>query len=205
MGDNGHFSCAAMLCPCRCGQVIQLNLVVGTRPVWTVEIDSDTQAVTLRPSIWRTKGCRSHFLLRRGRVRWASRTGSEDLGESNGAIISGAFLRGLPPRGYKRQRPRVASNLPVSVSLVSGAARFPPTPRQKGCRKTRWILTSYTDRVHHRSSSTTAAALISACSIRSSPKNSSRRTGTGSQRRMRRSSPRSFGRRNRSSTEVPPR
>ena len=72
MGENGHFSCTAMMCPCGCGEVIQLNLVSGTRPVWTVELDSDTRAVTLWPSIWRTTGCRSHFLLRSGRVQWAS-------------------------------------------------------------------------------------------------------------------------------------
>ena len=71
MGENGHFSCAAMMCPCGCGKVIQLNLVAGTRPVWTVELDSDTRTVTLWPSIWRTTGCRSHFLLRSGRVQWA--------------------------------------------------------------------------------------------------------------------------------------
>ena len=70
IGENGHFWCATMLCPCRCGEVIQLNLVAGTRPVWTCELDSDTQAITLRPSIWRTAGCRSHFFLRLGRVQW---------------------------------------------------------------------------------------------------------------------------------------
>ena len=69
VGENGHFWCAALMCPCRCGELIQLNLVVGTRPVWTFEIDADTGSVTLRPSVWRIAGCRSHFLLRCGRVQ----------------------------------------------------------------------------------------------------------------------------------------
>ena len=70
IGENGHFWCVTMLCPCRCGEVIQLNLVSGTRPIWRFELDSDTQAITLHPSIWRTAGCRSHFLLLLGRVKW---------------------------------------------------------------------------------------------------------------------------------------
>ena len=78
VGENGHVSCVGMMCPCGCGEVIQLNLVAGTRPVWAVERDSDTGAVTLRPSIWRTSGCRSHFLLRGGRVQWVSRTTNPD-------------------------------------------------------------------------------------------------------------------------------
>ena len=75
VGENGHFWCAAMMCPCRCGEFIQLNLVMGTRPVWTFEIDAETGSVTLRPSVWRIAGCRSHFLLRCGQVQWVSRRG----------------------------------------------------------------------------------------------------------------------------------
>ena len=74
IGENGHFWCAAMLCPCGCGEVIQLNLVNGSRPRWRFELDPRTQAISLRPSIWRTVGCRSHFVLRRGRVQWVMGT-----------------------------------------------------------------------------------------------------------------------------------
>lgn len=77
IGENGHFWCVAMLCPCGCSEIIQLNLVAGTRPLWTFELDSDTQAITLSPSIWRTVGCRSHFHMRLGRVQWSPPT--EDL------------------------------------------------------------------------------------------------------------------------------
>ena len=72
IGENEHFWCVAMLCPCRCGAVIQLNLVDGTRPRWTFELDSNTQVITLYPSVWRTVGCRSHFNVRLGRVQWAT-------------------------------------------------------------------------------------------------------------------------------------
>jgi hypothetical protein len=67
VGENGHLWCAVLLCPCGCGAVIQLNLVEGTRPRWTAQIDGDG-AVTLAPSVWRSSGCRSHFFLRRSRI-----------------------------------------------------------------------------------------------------------------------------------------
>ena len=70
VGENGQFWCAALLCPCRCGEVIQINLVTGTRPAWRVEIEPHTGSATLRPSVWRTAGCRSHFVLQRGLVQW---------------------------------------------------------------------------------------------------------------------------------------
>ena len=70
VGENGRFWCVALLCPCQCGEVIQLNLVTGTRPLWTFELEPHTRTITLRPSVWRTAGCRSHFFLRSGRVQW---------------------------------------------------------------------------------------------------------------------------------------
>lgn len=70
VGENGHFWCAALMCPCGCGVVILLNLVSTTRPVWTFELEYGAQTITLKPSVWRTAGCRSHFFLRSGRVQW---------------------------------------------------------------------------------------------------------------------------------------
>ena len=72
IGENEHFWSVAMLCPCGCGEVIQLNLVAGTRPRWTFELDSNTQVITLCPSVWRTVGCHSHFNVRLGQVQWAT-------------------------------------------------------------------------------------------------------------------------------------
>jgi len=60
---------AALLCPCDCGEVIQLSLLPDDSPSWTVNFDRDGLP-TLSPSVWRTKGCRSHFFLRNGRIDW---------------------------------------------------------------------------------------------------------------------------------------
>jgi hypothetical protein len=69
----------ALLCPCGCLEVIHLNLLPPGPPLWRVAQDSDG-ALTVSPSIWRTKGCRSHFWIRRGRVVWvAGRAGTAAL------------------------------------------------------------------------------------------------------------------------------
>jgi hypothetical protein len=60
---------AAMLCPCGCGDVIQLNLLKEVSPCWSVRLSSD-RSVSLIPSVWRSKGCRSHFFVRDGWVDW---------------------------------------------------------------------------------------------------------------------------------------
>ena len=68
-GENGYFWAAAMLCPCGCRDVIELNLLRKARPCWTVQEHLDG-LVSLRPSVWRRQGCRSHFYLRRGQIEW---------------------------------------------------------------------------------------------------------------------------------------
>ena len=64
-------------CPCGCGEAIQLSLMDDDRPRWTASV-STTGRVTLRPSINRTRGCRSHFFVRSGRIEWAGARGERD-------------------------------------------------------------------------------------------------------------------------------
>lgn len=68
-GENGFIWAAAMLCPCGCGDVIELNLLSGVRPCWTVREDSNGYP-SVMPSVWRRQGCGSHFILHRGRIEW---------------------------------------------------------------------------------------------------------------------------------------
>lgn len=68
-GEERYPSAAAMLCPCGCGDVIELNLLEQASPCWSVRNNSDG-TITFMPSIWRTKGCRSHFLIRDSRIDW---------------------------------------------------------------------------------------------------------------------------------------
>jgi len=70
IGERGYEWMAALVCPCGCGQIIKLNLLPhSSRPVWKVYPDSRNRA-TVAPSVWRTVGCRSHFIVRAGRIHW---------------------------------------------------------------------------------------------------------------------------------------
>lgn len=62
--------CAAMLCPCGCGDALYISLVEDDWPRWRVKVYADGTP-TIVPSIWRVVGCRSHFFLFWGRIRWA--------------------------------------------------------------------------------------------------------------------------------------
>ena len=70
IGDLGAPWSAALICPCGCKEVIQLSLVKNDSPRWRHRSHADG-TISLDPSIWRTKGCRSHFHIRSGRVIWA--------------------------------------------------------------------------------------------------------------------------------------
>jgi hypothetical protein len=68
-GEGEHLWAAAMICPCGCGDVVELNLLKQVRPCWNFKEHPDG-SISLMPSIWRQKGCCSHFLVRYGRIDW---------------------------------------------------------------------------------------------------------------------------------------
>lgn len=70
VGEGQYLWFAAFVCPCGCQELVQLSLLEDSRPRWRVEEHGDGTA-SLRPSIWRQKGCRSHFFLTRGFIVWA--------------------------------------------------------------------------------------------------------------------------------------
>ncbi|GAC1314173.1 MAG: hypothetical protein NVSMB24_38500 [Mucilaginibacter sp.] len=55
-------------CPCGCGETIHLNLLKEASPRWGYRVVKKT--ITVKPSIWRTTGCKSHFIIRNGQVQW---------------------------------------------------------------------------------------------------------------------------------------
>lgn len=68
-GEGDDLWAAALQCPCGCKDVIELNMLAQVRPRWMVDEHADG-TVTLTPSVWRQKGCLSHFILRQGRIVW---------------------------------------------------------------------------------------------------------------------------------------
>jgi hypothetical protein len=70
VGERYRPWAAALLCPCGCGELIQLSILPRGSPRWVItkHVNGTT---TLHPSVRRIVGCRSHFFLRRSRVAWA--------------------------------------------------------------------------------------------------------------------------------------
>jgi hypothetical protein len=60
---------AVLQCPCGCGDIIQLSLLEYESPRWSLRQERDGTP-TLTPSVWRSKGCKSHFFLRQGVILW---------------------------------------------------------------------------------------------------------------------------------------
>lgn len=67
--DDGEDWSVGMLCPCGCGDTIELMVLPSAKPRWSVQVD-EAGTPTLQPSVWRQNGCRSHFWVRRGRIHW---------------------------------------------------------------------------------------------------------------------------------------
>lgn len=70
--DDGESWSAGMLCPCGCKDILELMLLPVVKPRWDLKVDKRGRP-TLSPSVWRTAGCRSHFWLRDGKVKWCPR------------------------------------------------------------------------------------------------------------------------------------
>lgn len=60
---------AELLCPCGCKDRIILPVNNEMSPRWDIQVN-EKSLPTLSPSVWRTKGCKSHFFVRRGRIEW---------------------------------------------------------------------------------------------------------------------------------------
>jgi len=73
---SGMLRWAVLMCPCRCGKRIEVNLMRSRWPHWRVRRHWD-QSVTLMPSLWLSKDdCGSHFWIYRNRVVWVSERAS---------------------------------------------------------------------------------------------------------------------------------
>lgn len=67
--SNGHQWGAALLCPCGCGSLIEVNLLPEGDPSWKATPNWDS-SISLHPSVWRKVGCKSHFWIKQGLVKW---------------------------------------------------------------------------------------------------------------------------------------
>ncbi|MFD2582656.1 DUF6527 family protein [Pedobacter vanadiisoli] len=66
-GDGYKNQFASLLCPCGCNEDINLNLEPDEDPCWSLSAGNLTD---LSPSIWKSNNCRSHFFIKKGKVKW---------------------------------------------------------------------------------------------------------------------------------------
>lgn len=85
---------ALFRCPCGCDNVISLSLQKIHNPYWKVIINPNGRP-TLYPSVWQIKGCKSHFLVRDGRVIWCQNKGtkSENLERVKNPLLKNYGLK----------------------------------------------------------------------------------------------------------------
>jgi hypothetical protein len=76
LGEDGHLWALAFACPCGCGASVALNLLPDDEPCWSFEDESGVP--TIRPSVERHTGCRSHYFITRGQLRWVGGRGHGD-------------------------------------------------------------------------------------------------------------------------------
>ena len=62
-------------CPCGCGELISLPMCEPHSPRWRLR-STKAARPSLRPSVWRNRGCMSHFWISDGRVRMCGNTGT---------------------------------------------------------------------------------------------------------------------------------
>lgn len=67
VGESNFHWVLVFICPCGCEESIQLNLLEDTSPSWRYFIDEN---INIKPSIWRNTGCKSHFFINDGEVKW---------------------------------------------------------------------------------------------------------------------------------------
>lgn len=62
-------------CPCGCGELISLPMSEPHSPRWRLRLSKNMRP-SLSPSVWRNRGCMSHFWIEDGRVNMCGNTGT---------------------------------------------------------------------------------------------------------------------------------
>ena len=69
VGEKNYPWLIAFNCPCGCQNPVQLNLLKEADPCWTFKINKKGE-ITIFPSVWRIKGCNSHFVVLKSKMDW---------------------------------------------------------------------------------------------------------------------------------------
>jgi hypothetical protein len=66
--ERGRPRSVVFRCPCGCGEDLVVNVDREAGEAWRLRLNDGW--LTLMPSVWRTSGCRSHFILWSNTVWW---------------------------------------------------------------------------------------------------------------------------------------
>lgn len=69
VGEPGNAWLIAFRCPCGCKSNVHLNLLKDAEPKWSYKINKKRR-ITIYPSVWRIRGCKSHFFIKGSGVIW---------------------------------------------------------------------------------------------------------------------------------------
>ncbi|WP_371924397.1 DUF6527 family protein [Pseudomonas sp. DY-1] len=72
--SGGKEKWACFICPCGCGNRMQLSLNPKTRPSWRLSSDWLSRP-TVFPSVRQLNACRGHYWIRNGDVEWCRDSG----------------------------------------------------------------------------------------------------------------------------------
>jgi hypothetical protein len=83
-----------MVCPDGCGEMLTINLDRRAGAAWKLYLEGRT--LSLYPSVWRSTGCRSHFIVWRSSIYWCDRGDElhpvdEELEERVASTLSAAL------------------------------------------------------------------------------------------------------------------
>jgi hypothetical protein len=95
--ERGRLRWFVMRCPCGCGEELPVNLDPDFSDAWRLYGDAET-GFSLFPSVWRTTGCKSHFVVWRNQIFLFDKYDYETEGarptESLKSKVKGGLKRG---------------------------------------------------------------------------------------------------------------
>ena len=80
VGGLKYTKWAYFKCPCGCNDTIMLSLNKHDFPSWSVKQDKFGRA-SISPSINKLDGCKSHFFIKKGKLKWAYTNRETDKSE----------------------------------------------------------------------------------------------------------------------------
>jgi hypothetical protein len=87
-----------MKCPDGCGDDLTLNADPRAGKAWRVYRRNG--AITLYPSVWRTEGCKSHFIVLRRKIVWADASWKTHKADEDELRAVLAQIQSLGPISY---------------------------------------------------------------------------------------------------------